>query len=143
MRGIQCSAMFTVTGSFVQSDPRPADNPDGCWPVGMWTFTAQAVPNTNTCDPTPVPLPQYQMQGTATTDPTTGEYDESFSYVTDPSAHVIVKANEGGSGSCEGDLSIYSADGKQVWSLKPELNLDFSIVGAGEFDIYDTNQWPY
>jgi hypothetical protein len=141
MRGITCSAAFTVQGSFVQSTPRPADNQDGCWPIGMWTFTATMT--SNNCAQAPVPLAQYQMQGSATTDPVTGEYDESFTFVTDPGAMSIAKANEGGAGSCAGELSIFSTDGKQVWALRPELFLDNSISGDGEFRIYTVDQWPF
>lgn len=142
-RGIQCSAAMTVTGSFAQSTPRPADNPDGCWPIGMWTFTAAMT--SNDCSPAPVPLPQYQFQGSWGPDPSdpTGDNIETFTYVTDPNAMVIVKANEGGAGSCAGDLSIFSPDGKQVWSLRPELFLDNTISGDGEFRVYNTDQWQY
>lgn len=132
---------MTLQGSFVQSTPRPADNQDGCWPVGMWTFTPTITGGD--CSPTPTPLGQYQMQATATTDPVTGEYSESFSYPTDPGAMVIVKANEGGAGSCQGELDIFSTDGKQVWGFKPELYLDNTIMGDGEFRIYNADQWQY
>ena len=54
-----------------------------------------------------------------------------------------MKVSEGGSGLCEGELSIYSADGKTVWLLKPELNADNTITGDGEYGQYSTDQWPY
>jgi len=69
---------------------------------------------------------------------------DTFTYVNDPTnPRVVVKVSEGGSGLCEGELSIYSADGKTVWLLKPELNADNTITGDGEYGQYSTDQWPY
>ncbi|MDB4957783.1 MAG: hypothetical protein JWO36_5352 [Myxococcales bacterium] len=150
IRGIQCSSTYTVTGSFVQSDARPLQANGmpitGCWPIGMWTFKVALV--MGTCTPTPTPLAQYQFQGIKTTDPGTGDYLESFQYVPqtsgDPTANSIAKANTGGVGSCQGELSLFSADGKQVWSLKPELvdeTPSSAINGTGEFNVFDADQW--
>jgi hypothetical protein len=146
-RGIQCSATFTVTGTFAASAARPADNLDGCWPVGMWTFNATLM-DAGKCSPTPVPLAQYQFQGTLEQDPAdpTGPQLETFAYLTDPNVRNHIGVNEGGAGSCEGELDLYSDDGKQVWLLKPEtdtINPMTTISGSAEFRIYDTDQWPY
>lgn len=146
-RGITCATEFSVAGTFQASAARPSDNLDGCWPIGMWTFTATMTSNSG-CSPTPVPLPQYQMQGTLVQDPDdpTGPMLESFSYVTDPTARARVQVNEGGSGSCEGELDLYSADGKQVWMLKPEtdtIDAMTTISGSGEYRTYTSDQYPY
>lgn len=148
-RGIQCSAQFSVTGSFTASAPRPADNTDGCWPVGMWTFSAAMMDGTNTCSPAPMPLGQYQFEGDLEADPSDpgGPMIETFKYDTDPSdARAVVKVTEGGSGSCAGELDLYSTDGKQVWVLRPEIDtIDpmSTISGDGEYRTYSTDQWPY
>ena len=42
---------------------------------------------------------------------------------------------------CEGELSIFSPDGKQIWDLKPWLNVDNTIVGDGEYSLYGSDQW--
>jgi hypothetical protein len=144
--GIQCSAELTVSGSFTASQPRPDDNADGCWPIGTWTFTAQLVDGMNSCSPAPTPLPQYQFEGTLSPDPNDpeGPQLQTFTFTTDPTVNNTVKVTEGGSGSCSGDLELYSADGKQVWVLRPEvdtIDATSTISGDGEFRIYDTDQW--
>ena len=53
-----------------------------------------------------------------------------------------MKVSQGGAGLCEGELQIFSADGKTVWLLKPSLYADNSILGDGEFAIFAENQWP-
>jgi hypothetical protein len=146
-RGITCAATFTVAGTFTASAARPADNLDGCWPIGMWTFTA-TMTDAGGCSPAPVPLGQYQMEGTLVQNPEdpTGPMLEAFDYVTDPNVRSRVGANEGGSGSCEGELDLYSADGKQVWLLKPEtdtIDAMTTISGSGEYRTYTTDQYPY
>lgn len=71
-----------------------------------------------------------------------GDIVPVYAYLTDPAARYIVKVSQGGSGLCEGEVDLYSADGKTVYSLKPELNADSSITGDGEYNIYGTDQWP-
>ena len=149
--GKQCTAIYTVTGTFAQSTARPLGGTGmpitGCWPIGMWTFNVALVSGMNTCTPTPTPLSQYQFMGTTTTDPVTGDYLEQFSYVpqaSDPTAHSIAKANTGGTGSCAGELSLFSADGTQVWLLKPETvdeTATSAINGIAEFNVYNGDQY--
>ncbi len=139
--GRTCSASLSTTGSFVQSKPAPA-NPDGtayqgCWPVGMWTFTVKV--NQNDCSPVPTPLAQYQFAGDYTIN-ADGDWQTTFAYVTDPTIHNIVKVSQDGSTNCEGELDLYSSDGTQVWTLKPDM-LNGTITGEGEFDEYDSDQW--
>ena len=78
---------------------------------------------------------------TLVVDPQTQDMLQSFTYTTDPNAHSIVKVSAAGNAMCEGELSLYSADGKQVWNLKPWLNADNTITGEGEYDLYGTDQW--
>ncbi|HTR55473.1 MAG TPA: hypothetical protein VMJ10_32565 [Kofleriaceae bacterium] len=155
-RGITCQDNYTVTGNFVMSSMagsgRPTGQTDGCWPVGMWTFTvALDTTMTNTCTPTPTPLPQYQFEGDLATDPDdpTGPPIQTFKYDTDPTdTMTIIKVTEGGAGdaACEGELDLYSPDGTQMWLLKPEAdttNATGTITGSGQFTIYTMDQWPY
>jgi hypothetical protein len=152
--GILCHASFTIAGHFMAntSPPgmaRPADNPDGCWPVGTWSFGLTMVAGSNTCDPAPTPLTTYQFRGDAMADPMDpmGYPLLSFVYLpaaNDPFPNSKVKANEGGKGSCEGKLDLYTMDGTHVYELSPELDTiapNSTISGSGVFRIYKTTQW--
>ena len=137
-----CTSTLSITGLFQRGDAPPL-NPDGtayegCWPIGTWTFMAKV--ETNDCATAPTMLPQYSFIGTVTTDPQTGDPLQDFAY-SDPSAHAIVKVSAASNAQCEGELGLYSADGKQVWNLKPWLNLDNTIGGEGEYDLYNSDQW--
>ena len=141
--GRSCSATLTTMGSFA---PDPAATPPvdstGCWPAGVWTFTAAVTQND--CTKTPVPEAQYQFKGTQTNDMNGDPIVNTFTYLNDPTnTRVTVKVSEGGSGLCEGELTIYSTDGKIVWLLKPELNADNTITGDGEYGEFTTDQWPF
>jgi len=140
-----CTAALTITGTFAAGQAAPL-NPDGstyegCWPIGTWTFSAALVAGMDTCSTAPTPLPSYSFVGTVTTDPNTGDPLQNFMYLTDPSAHTIVHVSEASNAQCEGEVDVYSADGTQVWNLKPWLNTDKSVTGEGEFQQYNSNQW--
>jgi hypothetical protein len=140
--GRECTMAMSVTGSFTQSTPAPL-NPDGtayegCWPVGTWTFSATM--GTTDCTMPPSPLGQYQFKIDLTTD-ADGNDVQVPSYMTDPSVRNIVKVSQGGDGLCEGELDLFSADGKQVWIIKPELYADNHLGGDGEFSQHKTDQW--
>ena len=138
-----CSATMSVTGSFVRgvAPPLNADGSmyEGCWPVGTWTFSATV--GMNDCAKTPTMLPQYSFQGTLGTDPQNGDPVQQFAYLTDPAAHNIIRVSAAGNAMCEGELSLYSPTGTEVWSLKPWLNTDNSIIGEGEYALYTNDQW--
>ncbi len=151
--GIVCSTFYSSAGTFVPNtaEPPPA-NFTGCWPIGAWTFSLTINTNTSTGGGTdtcatagkePTPLAQYQFTG-ATGSDGNGNPTENFSYTpqaSDPNVHTTIKVTEGGSGVCEGNLSLYDTTGEKVWSLSPELNADNSITGGAEFDLYQSNQW--
>src|SRR5258706_361572 len=81
------------------------------------------------CAVPPTLLAQYQFSGHQMIN-MDGDIVPLFTYDTDPSSmRTIVKVSEGGSGLCEGELDLYSMDGKSVFSLKPELNADNTITG--------------
>jgi hypothetical protein len=145
--GRLCGATLTSNGTFTP-DPTAMPNPNGtgCWPYGTWSFSMSIV--MNDCAAAPMLLSKYEFTGKQMIDPATGDILPVFAYTTDPSnTRVIVKVTEGGTsggnGGCEGELDIYSTDGKTVTSLKPQLNGDNTITGDGEYTEYGSNQWPF
>jgi hypothetical protein len=62
-------------------------------------------------------------------------------YMTDPAARARVKVSQGGDGLCEGELNLFSPDGKEVTILKPELYADGHLGGNGEFQLFKSDQW--
>ena len=136
--GRVCTATFTTSGSFMPGSVAPTGW-SGCWPVGMWTFSASQT--ASDCASVPMLLSQYQMKGDQVAD-MNGDPNYAMSYVTDPAAHFIAKVSEGGANSqCEGELDLYSADGKSVFYWKPVTNPDNTISGDGEYTLYTTDQW--
>jgi len=135
--GILCNATFKVTGTFQLGQAQPTDI-GGCWPVGTWTWTATM--DTNQCQTPPAILPQYQFKVDVATD-ADGNYNYTDSYLTDPNAHYKLKVSGDGGGLCQGGLEIFSADGKQVWNMKPSLEVGNVLDGFGEYALYDSDQW--
>lgn len=139
--GRQCTAQLTTTGTFAPDTANPA--PMGwatCWPVGTWTFTAKV--GTTDCSPAPTPAAQYVMKGGVQPDQN-GDPQPVMSFMGDASLRPIAKYSDGGSGLCEGELDLYSTDGKTVWLLKPELNTDnATLSGDGEYGVFATDQYP-
>jgi hypothetical protein len=87
-------------------------------------------------------LPQYQMRVDYALNPD-GDPIQSYVYTTDPNARATVKVSQGGAGLCEGELQIFSTDGKVVYLLKPELYGDGSLLGDGEYGVFNDDQWPF
>ena len=110
-----------------------------CWPVGTWTFTAKV--GTTDCTPAPTPAAQYVMTGITQPDQN-GDPQPVMQFTGDAGIRSIAKYSDGGSGLCEGELDLYSTDGKTVWLLKPELNADNSLTGDGEYGVFSTDQYP-
>jgi len=136
-----CTMSMTVSGSFMETTAAPP-NADGspytgCWPIGVWTFTATR--GTTDCTTQPTLLPQYQFKGEQVL--VDGDYVEQFTYMTDPTIRNRVKVSQGGDGLCEGELNLFSADGKEVWIIKPELYADKHLGGDGEYSLYGSDQW--
>jgi hypothetical protein len=149
--GIICSTFYSSAGTFAPNtgDPPPTGF-SGCWPIGVWTFSltmvAPSAGSGSACagSNVPTPLTQYEFTGTTTTDQD-GDPEEVFTYnpqPDDPNVNNTIKVTEGGSGLCQGDVSLYDTTGTKVWTLSPELNADNSITGTGtEYDLYGTDQW--
>lgn len=139
-----CTQQLAVTGSFVQSVAPPANADgtpyEGCWPIGTWTFSATV--GDGDCSTKPTPLAQYQFKGELMPDPDVpGDNFQVFTYMTDPTIRNRLKVSQGGDGLCEGELNLFSTDGKQVFILKPELYADSHLGGMGEFQLFGSDQW--
>jgi hypothetical protein len=135
-----CSAPLTLSGSFAIGDPKPAAI-NGCWPVGTWTFTATV--GTTTCNPAPTPLAQYQFKGERDLTAPEPDYTWNYTYLTDPAdvtAHIGVTS--GGGGLCEGEVILYSADGKTLWNMHPALQADNTLTGLGDYEVHTTDKRP-
>jgi len=144
MLGRECTTELTTSGSFVQSTPPPVHEDGtpytGCWPLGTWTFTAALAPAMGSCENTPAPLAQYQFKVEEKLDAMGDAYQQT-TYLTDPGIRYRGKISQGGDGLCEGELDLFSADGKEVWILKPELYADNHLGGSGEYQRFNKDQW--
>jgi hypothetical protein len=142
MLGRVCTQEVAVTGSFVQSKAPPVHEDGtpytGCWPIGTWSFSASYT--TGDCSMKPALLPKYEFKVDEMLDMDGIPYQVN-TYMTDPTARSRVKVSQGGDGLCEGELNLFSADGKEVTILKPELYADNHLGGSGELQIYKSDQW--
>ena len=140
--GRVCTMQRTVTGSFMQTTAPPVHEDGtpytGCWPIGVWTFQAQR--GDSDCSTPGMLLTQYQFKVEERLD-TDGLPYQVNSYMTDTSTRNRVKVSQGGDGLCEGELNLFSADGKEVWVIKPELYADKHLGGDGEYALYSADQW--
>jgi len=142
-----CAAHFSISGSFTAGTPgRPID-PDtmmpitGCWPVGVWTFTAQ-ISDMGNCTDAPAISPSYSFR-VDRMDPDGAGYIESYALLAGGDglqSHLHVSA--GGGGDCEGGVEFGSQDGLQYWNLHPDLT-GTALNGSGDFILYKTNGWPW
>lgn len=140
--GRVCGAVLSTTGTFAPDTAHPQPTTStGCWPYGQWTFTAKVEMNDCMAMP-PAPLPQYQVRVDYSTN-ADGDPVQDFTFTTDPNARHTVKMSQGGAGLCEGELQIFSTDGKVVYLLKPELYADGTLLGDGEYGVYNDDQWPF
>jgi hypothetical protein len=142
MLGRTCTLDLAVTGSFVQSKAPPVHEDGtpytGCWPIGTWTFSATI--GQGDCKTKPTLLPQYQFKVDEMLDSDGNPYQVN-TYMTDPTVRTRIKVSQGGDGLCEGELNLFSPDGKEVTLLKPELYADMHLGGSGEFQVYKDDQW--
>ena len=160
-----CKAAGTTTGTWTQSLVDPDLDGDGqpdilgCWDAGVWSFSATIV--TSDCATAPVMLPTYKFSSTYQITPagcTPGSKDangnplcelssEMYAYMTDPAQHAHVKTTSGGGGICEGELELFSPDGKKVWTFAPVLSAysadktTGTVGGQWEYAEYADDQW--
>lgn len=153
-----CSATLAIAGNFMITSPvpdnldnntnmPPADGmPDftGCWPTGVWTFTA-TVGETNCATP-PVPEAQYKFTGTYTLD--SMMEGPKYDFVLNTPAlteNFRLKVSSGGGGLCEGVIEIYTDGATKAWLLHPALNTfnaSGPLGGEGEYAEYKTAVYP-
>jgi hypothetical protein len=142
MLGRVCTTTLKTTGSFVQSKAPPVHEDGtpytGCWPIGTWTFSASV--DQGDCTAAPTLLAQYQFKVDEMLDADGIPYQVN-TYMTDPASRHRVKVSQGGDGLCEGELNLFSADGKEVFILKPELYADLHLGGEGEYQLFKSDQW--
>ncbi|MBK9029929.1 MAG: hypothetical protein IPL61_01070 [Myxococcales bacterium] len=134
-----CSAQLAHVGTTVL-EAQPVGI-SGCWPVGTWTFTTTVT--ANACGSTPMPLAQYQIK--IERDLAAEEPDHTFiySYLTDPAdTTAAVSVTSGGGGECEGEVLLFSPDGRKVWNMHPALQADGSLTGIGDYEEHSTSQIP-
>ncbi len=134
--GVQlCDATLSIAGTFVQGDPPPSDLGGGCWPDGMWTFTATVTDNGGCPTAPPIP-PQFQYKVVQDDD-----FNDTITYLTDPTNMFTPSSISGGDGAiCVGEFIIYSSDGKSIFNLRPALQADNSLNGAGDWALYNSDQ---
>lgn len=130
-----CDVTLSLAGTYTIGNPVPTtDFPGGCWPDGQWVFTATVTASTCTTNP---PL-QAQYKFTVVEDM---DYNDTITYNNDPTnMYVGTKISGGEGGVCVGAFTIYSADGKTIYNLRPAMQADNSINGAGDITVYDTDQ---
>jgi hypothetical protein len=130
-----CEATLSIAGTFVQGDPPPSDLGGGCWPDGLWTFTATMTDNGG-CPTLPTIPPQFQYKVVQDDD-----FNDTITYLTDPTNIFTPSSISGGDGAlCVGEFIIYSSDGKSIFNLRPALQADNSLDGQGDWRLYDSDQ---
>jgi hypothetical protein len=152
-----CLAHLALTGTFTMSQASPDNQnnntgdppgdgiPDiqGCWPVGVWTFTASVVDNT--CAAAPELQSQYKFTGVFVPDPVTPDYTFTLNAPDPNTMHHRVGVSEGGGALCSGSVELYSDDGLKSWILDPALNVfntSGPLTGQGEYAEWTVAQYP-
>jgi hypothetical protein len=130
-----CRATLSITGTYVQGNAPPADLGGGCWPDGMWTFSATVTDSGNCANP-PTLAAQYQVQVVQD-----DNFDDTITFVSDPTnMFTHMQINAAGGGICTGIFQWVSDDGFTVYEMHPSLQADNSLVGNGQYSMYDADQ---
>ena len=131
--GIQCESTLIVTGTWEATTPQPADRP-GCWPVGVWTVNATI--DRQGCDP------QAPVSGDYVYEVTNDDDDNNvITWLNDPEfERVNLKITTAGDSLCHGGFEHYFEDGTAI-VLRPNLQLDGSLMGGGEYSVYLEDPW--
>lgn len=141
--GMTCMTELSLQGSFTPDGTRPSGY-DGCWGAGTWTFTASV--SSNTCSSAPQLAPQYKFVAATMADMQGDPIVDVFTLqAPDPSTVMsLVKLTQLAATTCEGEVDICSADGKQVFQLRPDLteSAGTGISGQGEYLVYNTANCP-
>jgi hypothetical protein len=131
------------------TDPETSQPITGCWPVGLWTFSATVAQSS--CPTPPAVLPSYAFQLDKIEGPDMQGFVDKITNMTDIGSmqvHLTVSSNGQG---CEGNLELGSPDGKDYWHMIPTLlnpanaadPPTTAITGNGDYDEYNANGWPW
>lgn len=127
--GIVCQSTLQLSGTFVESMPRPATfEADDCWPIGTWTIAA--VVEFEGCSPQPEPEEHvYEAR-----------VDEDANWtvenVNDPdNERQNLKLTFDSSNLCLGKFEHYGED-FTVWNLQPTVDPTGLVAGQGTFAVY-------
>lgn len=152
---ISCNASFKVNGTFTPGTPaRPTDADTGqpiggCWPVGTWTFTATVAQNG--CSSAPELLPSYSFKVDRIEGSDMQGLVDSYTVLSNTSTKKVHLSVSSTGQGCEANFELGSTDGKDYWNFKPlipnPLNAgdppSTTIEGAGDFDRFTNNGWPW
>lgn len=126
--GIVCQTTMTLTGTFQEGEPQPADL-NGCWPVGTWTVQTQL--DFVGCDPQE-PIAQEFVY-------TVQRIDDSNVVIFDAdpdNERVNFKISTDSSGGCFGGFEHYGLD-LRVINLQPDLLPGTTtLTGEGFFQVW-------
>ncbi len=139
--GMTCSTALSLTGTFAPDGTRPAAY-DGCWGAGTWTFTASVT--TNTCQTAPPLASQYVFVASTEPDMNGDPIVDKYNLQAPANVMYLAGLTQLASTTCEGEVDICSADGKQVFQLRPDVteSAGNGITGQGEFIIYNNPSCP-
>lgn len=155
-----CSAELAITGTFTMSQPAPdvVNNdtnlppgdgmPDvtGCWPTGMWVFSASI--ESTTCSTQPMqPATEYRFTTTYAqgADGQGGEFTHALVAPALEMGQYRLKVTSGGGGECEGVMELYLDGAKKAWILHPALgvfNTSGPLTGVGEYGEFSEPIFP-
>ena len=128
--GIACESTLTVTGSFTESTPQPADV-NGCWGIGTWRITAAI--DRQGCDPQPEVAQEFVYISSV------DEETESTSVLFQPdpgNERMNLKITTDATGLCQGAFEHFQLDGT-VLSFHTVLQEDLQTVsGHGTYSVY-------
>jgi hypothetical protein len=131
-----CESTLSITGTYQQGNAPPSGFPGGCWPDGIWTFTATVVAGMDGCNGTPDLAQQYQFKVVEDLD-----YNNTITDLNAaPGAVEGLQISGGDGGLCIGAFMLYSSDGKTVINLRPALQANNVLDGHGDYRIYDADQ---
>lgn len=138
-KGLLCSADLTTTGTFEPTNGTGIDPAEGgCIPLGKWTVDVTVASKGNCQDV----LIKNQYVYTVTEDPEAIRDRWVTVYDQDPNA-TLSSLSFNIEGPCNGIFIHYSADGKQMATLRPTTNPEagsLTISGTGTFELYSESQ---